>query len=340
MLIIPNLGAEQDLQRNAPTNALKPFARRAMAALFPLYAHQDEDGHSIKEFPRSHRPLNYLPTDIQEFYEPDSLFAFLNTPEILERANCEHRPLVGHPEALSFHRRDWLHQQLKTQESFQRSIEDVVAFNLSENSRESVIAEAANIIQATTSLQADRTWKPYFSASASGRCAGRGPTLSPDELNFLRDTKHTGVCLEPWRRRARDYSTQFWLTDDGPVFLSSTLQHTTPAGRYRGLTTTWYPNEQAQFQVKDLDNALHFELAGQLFQCGYRGPLGIDGFEFHTEDGIRNRSVCEINARLTMAHLLLAERINVGIPHDADLQIDALSLDLKVDFLAKTPRNL
>lgn len=315
MLIIPNLGAEQPLQNNAPVARLQPFAARAMASLFPKVEHNFGPHGSVGERRIApNQTQSYLPADIQELYEPNSVFAFLNTPEIVELARQRSTPLIGHPNALTFHRRDWLHLHLRDQEGFESSVEDCITLTFAGNSRESVITEAAQAIERTPSLQSNRTWKPYFSAGGSGRCAGQGPTLSSEELRFLRDTTHIGLCLEPWRQRTRDYSSQFWLTDNGVAYLSSTIQYTTPAGRYRGLSTIWNPNAEPQFEATTIPNAHHHIVAKQLFNLGYRGPLGFDGFEFRTNGVLLNRPICEMNARLTMAHLLIADQVSRFAP--------------------------
>ena len=148
------------------------------------------------------------------------------------------------------------------------------AYDFDTHTRDDIIELASTRVSQHPSLQQNRTWKPFLSASASGRCAGQGAELGQDEIQFIKNSQSTGLCLEPWVKRTKDYSSQFWLTESEVYWLSSTYQLVTPAGRYRGLETTRQLNRTPIFQPDDPIFSRHRALALELKGAGYSGPAG------------------------------------------------------------------
>ena len=241
----------------------------------------------------------------------DGLFAFINTNDVVELARREGRPLIGSANAMSFHSRDWLFEYQSAQND--PWLDVAFAYDFDTYTRDEIIELASTRVSQHPSLQQNRTWKPFLSASASGRCAGQGTELGQDEIQFIKNSQNTGLCLEPWVKRIRDYSSQFWLTESEIYWLSSTYQLVTPAGRYRGLETTRQLNRTPNFQPDDPIFNRHRALALELKRAGYSGPLGIDGFDYERQNKKEHRAACEINARLTMAHLLLGMAVSRNI---------------------------
>ena len=309
MLFIPNLGAEQPLANREHLDALRPFVLRAMENLVRNSRYVDSLGESrvLGRYERS-----YLPAELLDKLPDDGLFAFINTNDVVELARKEGRPLIGSANAMSFHSRGWLYKyQSRQQDPW---LDAAFAYDFDNYTRDDIIELASTRLRQHPSLQRNRTWKPFLSASASGRCAGQGTELGQDEIKFIKNSQSIGLCLEPWVRRTRDYSSQFWLTDTEVFWLSSTHQLVTPAGRYRGLETTCRTNHTPSFQLDDPIFSRHHALALELKREGYSGPLGIDGFDYRGYQGEERRAACEVNARLTMAHLLLGMAVTRGTP--------------------------
>ena len=300
MLLIPNLGAEQPLVNSDQLDTLRPFVLQAMQNLV-----QNSKAQESRSQPQALTGCDssYLPAELLAELPADGLFAFINTRDVVELARREGRPLIGSANALSFHSRDWLFNYQSAQKD--PWLDVALAYEFDTYTRDDIIELASTRVSQHPSLQQNRTWKPFLSASASGRCAGQGAELGQDEIQFIKNSQSTGLCLEPWVKRTRDYSSQFWLTESEIYWLSSTYQIVTPAGRYRGLETTRQLNRTPNFQPDDPIFSLHRALALELKRAGYSGPLGIDGFDYEGHNEKEHRAACEINARLTMAHLLL-----------------------------------
>lgn len=322
MRILPNIGAEQPLSDTSRLSSLHPFTERAMATLFPGVDHYLVDGTPIEPF---HTQCDYLPETILRVIEPTAVLAFLNTSDVVKSANVERKELVGSRDAMTFHRRDWLFNYQLAQDT--PWLGAAACFDFTLLSREEVIARARNVISQKPRLQENRTWKPFFSASGSGRCAGQGLDLGRDEENFILNTLHSGLILEPWVNRLKDLSTQLWLSDNEIHWLSSTVQKVSPAGRYLGLSATW-TGTQCPVARNDVSlEATHLALAKEVWAQGYRGPLGIDGFDYRESCGSIEHRICEINARFTMGHLLIG--IECTPSHQAHSPNEVVKLELK-----------
>ena len=322
MLFIPNLGAEQPLANREHLDALRPFVIQAMGNL--VRNSWSEGSPSGSRVPGGYGH-SYLPAELLNELPDDGLFAFINTDDVVELARREGRPLIGSAKAMSFHSRGWLYKHQSEQQD--PWLDTAFAYDFDKYTRDDIIELASTRLRQHPSLRQNRTWKPFLSASASGRCAGQGVELGPDEIKFIKNSQNIGLCLEPWVQRTRDYSSQFWLTDTEVHWLSSTHQLVTPAGRYRGLETTCGTEQTPIFQVNDPIFSRHHALALELKREGYSGPLGIDGFDYHGHDGEERRAACEINARLTMAHLLLGKAATRGIPRASACDIRLILKD-------------
>ena len=307
MLIVPNVGAEQALADTSRLEALRPFVQSSMASLFPSMTHELQNGARL---PKLEVKRQYLPTSLVDEIAPESLLAFMNTPDVVEYAATRNIPLVGSTQAMRFHSRDWLFRLQVAEET--PWVTTAACFDFAQHTRTEVIALAQEKIHRTPALQRNRTWKPFLSANSSGRCAAIGTELGPDEKQFIINAEHTGLLLEPWATRTRDMSSQYWLSDRSVHWLSSTLQDVSPAGRYKGLTTTWTPASHPVVHIADDFEEAHHALARKVWDAGYRGPLGIDGFDYRDSDHAQIHRICEINARLTMGHLLIGLACSQG----------------------------
>ena len=209
MLLIPNLGAEQPRVSSEQLDTLRPFVLQAMQNLVQSSKAQDSE----KPTPTlAGYDNSYLPAELLAELPADGLFAFINTNDVVELARREGRPLIGSANAMSFHSRDWLFEYQSAQND--PWLDVAFAYDFDTYTRDEIIELASTRVSQHPSLQQNRTWKPFLSASASGRCAGQGTELGQDEIQFIKNSQNTGLCLEPWVKRTRDYSSQFWLTGE------------------------------------------------------------------------------------------------------------------------------
>lgn len=109
-----------------------------------------------------------------------------------------------------------------------------------------------------------------------------------------------GVQVEPWVERCLDVSQHGYLTQSGQLLTGQPrVQHCDPMGRFErvgGSATDLSPKEQ-----ESLREAL--EGSGKaLYEAGYFGPFGIDGFRYRDDRAEHFNPRCEINARFTMGY--------------------------------------
>lgn len=111
-----------------------------------------------------------------------------------------------------------------------------------------------------------------------------------------------GVVVEPWLPRIGDFSSQWWIDDDGVIrFLGATKATQSFAGLWSG-ARMWIDDDgiptipgQVGKDVVDRGHMIVREAAA----AGHRGPCGVDVFTWTDVDGAVWTRVCELNARMT-----------------------------------------
>ncbi len=130
-----------------------------------------------------------------------------------------------------------------------------------------------------------------------------------------------GVVVEPWLPRLADYSSQWWVHDDGRLqFLGATRATQNFAGLWLG-ARMWIDDDgtptiagRVGKDVVDRSMLIVREAAA----AGYVGACGVDVFTWTDVDGAVYTRVCELNARMTggvVAVLLARELVRNGDAH-------------------------
>lgn len=110
------------------------------------------------------------------------------------------------------------------------------------------------------------------------------------------------AVFEPQLTILREFSAHLDCDGPEPNFVSFVALHTDRSGTFRGNVTG--------VQVGPSAREMAVDAAQLVMDAGYRGPLGVDGFE--TPDGLR--VVSEINARWTFGRL--AHELADSLGHD------------------------
>lgn len=165
----------------------------------------------------------------------------------------------------------------------------------------------------------DSWWvKAGFTTSGRHRVvvtAGGDPRPAMSLLDRSTAVVRTGVLVEPGRHRVADYGAVGWVGDTngerrtiGPRVHRQTV---TPGGQFGGLASR--VDEHARERVSRTWTAV----ARLLHTEGYRGPFGIDAFEYRTSDDTTEWiDLCEVNARLTFGHVAHAWARRLGDSDD------------------------
>jgi len=153
------------------------------------------------------------------------------------------------------------------------------------------------------------TLKPRLGTSGRGRVAGCAGRLDRARLGgaLARFSERGGAVLEPWLERTADFSTQLHLAEGGVTLLGSLEQIVSPAGVFLGHRGE-LDSRGRVFSGHPVEERLR-EAAAQIGQAafarGYRGPCGVDAFEFVAPEEagaggrVVLRPVVELNARFT-----------------------------------------
>ncbi len=122
--------------------------------------------------------------------------------------------------------------------------------------------------------------------------------------SFARLMEQGGFILEPWVERMMDFSTQWWIHENGHIdYLAMLKQDMTKHGLCRG--HKWLPRLPSQVILQDA-LTMHRDIVEQIKQEGYYGPLGLDGFTYRSASGDEQlRPVNEVNPRFTMGTLFV-----------------------------------
>lgn len=147
---------------------------------------------------------------------------------------------------------------------------------------------------------------PWIAKSGLG-FAGRGarrlhgvPTREDRAWLAARLAEGHGVLLEPWVDRLLDVAQHGWVDGRGEVRLGEPTVQTCDArghwcGSRRAAAGDLQPGEREALA------AAAARAGSALFEAGYFGPFGVDGFRWQAPGGAsRFRPLGELNARFTM----------------------------------------
>ncbi len=119
--------------------------------------------------------------------------------------------------------------------------------------------------------------------------------------------------IEPWLPRIADYSSQWWVRDDGSFELLGTTEATQNfAGVWHGarcmIDNDGLPRVPGDVGRDVVDKSFLIVQAAAV--AGYVGPCGVDVFLWRDDDGRQWTHLCELNARMTggLVAVLLARR--------------------------------
>ncbi|MBW8887484.1 MAG: hypothetical protein JF616_06965 [Fibrobacteres bacterium] len=139
-----------------------------------------------------------------------------------------------------------------------------------------------------------------YAGTANRRLAG-GP-LSEDDLRLVEPlfAAHGRVVLEPWDERSCDMAMLFRVTAQGTAeeFRGHGLRNSRD-GAFLGVEVAPDRMPPAPWAHELREHSAR--LAGALSRLGYAGPVGVDAYVHRTPEGLRLRSLVDINARLSMA---------------------------------------
>lgn len=153
------------------------------------------------------------------------------------------------------------------------------------------------------------TLKPRFGAAGRGRVPGFGFAILSPQLNgsLGRFADCGGAVLEPFLDRVVDVSAQFVIHGPAKFELLGTMrQDLTVSGSYVG--------HQGRLQDGTVSSACDFEdeliqtssvLVERASEEGLIGPCGVDAFAFRLGDRIFFRPCVELNARFTVATVVI-----------------------------------
>lgn len=165
----------------------------------------------------------------------------------------------------------------------------------------------------------DDAWvlKAPFSASGRLRVRRRGRDIPQDIATRIRRLfdRFGQLVFEPWVDRVSDFACTGVIGRRRMRLFPAHRLSNDRAGVFRGArmgdgnTNLVVPDEfeGTASQAEQLARTI----ARRLFQDGYRGPFGVDGFFHRTDDGaLRLHPLCEINARMGFGLLARAMEVD------------------------------
>ncbi len=148
------------------------------------------------------------------------------------------------------------------------------------------------------------------------------PNLLDSQKRRLQNTFAEGraVVIEPWLTRVLDFSVQLEMTATDLKLCGFTGLINDARGQFQAnwaephfrktfpspFLTTLNVTPQVGDAIKQLYGELLAQLASELKQLGFQGPIGIDGLIYHDDSGSpKLKPVVEINPRYTMGRVLV-----------------------------------
>lgn len=154
------------------------------------------------------------------------------------------------------------------------------------------------------------------------------------------------VLAEPFRQKVMDLSALFVIEDSGVRLMGVTRFDTDQRGTWRGSMISsafvGLPPQLLQFLRAKIAGQTRMDLwtqslqnllSQELWQQGFRGPVGIDALIYQSTDGqLGLRPIVELNSRMTFGHLALRLRKKVDKNTPARLRLRRLSSLRKLGF--------
>jgi len=151
-------------------------------------------------------------------------------------------------------------------------------------------------------LQSDWILKHPFGVSGRERVLGKGGEITDSARGWASKRLHEGwtLILEPWVETEEEFSHHYEVLKSGEVrFVGWCTLLSDAGGHFRG-------NASRPKESMDSDAlAVGQEVCRNLWESGYWGPVGIDGFTGHIHHKPIRRPLSEINARYSFGRLFL-----------------------------------
>lgn len=157
-------------------------------------------------------------------------------------------------------------------------------------------------------FSAETAWvvKAEFGMSSRERLLGQGAALPEAQQNWLKKRLQRKECLffEPWLNREQECSFHYQISPSGQVEYCGMVELLTDEkGRFLGNQNV-NPEEVQHWKMS---REWTHNLAEEISQKGYFGPLGIDSMKYRDPAGkICERPIQDVNARWTMGRCQLA----------------------------------
>jgi hypothetical protein len=161
----------------------------------------------------------------------------------------------------------------------------------------------------TMALGPDDAWvcKAIFSAAGRERIVRRGRVLEGEMRTRAERllARYGAMIVEPWHSRVEDFGTAGLVAADSVELFPTHRLLCDPQGGFRGV-------EIGPLEVPTEIPAAA-QRAGQALRAqGYRGPFAVDSYTYE-EGGRRScRSLCEINARMSLGLIARARFEETG----------------------------
>lgn len=151
-------------------------------------------------------------------------------------------------------------------------------------------------------LRSDWVLKHPFGVSGRERVLGKGGEITDSARGWASKRLQEGwtLIVEPWVETEEEFSHHYEVLKSGEVrFVGWCTLLTDLSGHFRG-------NASRPQESMDSDTlALGHEVCRNLWESGYWGPVGIDGFTGHIHLTSIRRPLSEINARYSFGRLFL-----------------------------------
>ena len=322
MLLIPNIGAEEERPWDSPVGSVpgagshldRELARAVTARLWQaLFADGsrylvDSESVSNTEWPPG-LGVRSVDAVFPWLEASEGVTAWLNTPAAELRARAEERSLSGAaPEVVrAVHDKAFAYRVAREAGMFPARLGELISVLDPELLRDSnaAIREVEERVGGWPKWTTFRfTLKPRLGTSGRGRVAGVAGSAAQCRGSFERLAGAGGALLEPWLKRTCDLATQLWIgAEDQLVLLGTAELVVDSSGLYRG-HRGFVDSRGRVTSGRPVDEVLRESavvVARAAAREGYRGPCGVDAFTFEIEPGHEElRPVVEFNARFTL----------------------------------------
>ena len=243
--------------------------------------------HVLRLLPKAHQAICLDPGDLR-LSSGGELIAWGITPRVLSLAPHQDFP---DPEVV----------RLVNDKRFSHQLEKRFGVELP---HAQLVTSLEELEKAVGDCPYDWVVKHPLGVSGRERAVGRRGRLSDSGRGWARkQLANWSLLFEPWVEPRHDFSLHFEIARDGSVdFLGHCQLVYDSGGVYRGNQVV--PGQKIDGRAL----ACGREVAGELAQLGYWGPVGIDAFEGMLGKDPVLRPLGEINARYSFGRLTLALR--------------------------------